>query len=379
MRITLFRDLPEEKRTSMEVYADSLRAALNSISDGGNKIKEFQPHQVNSFKGLCFLPLRSKIGNYYSRFINYPWQARRYQGDVNHIVDHGYGHLVFNLDPKRTIVTCHDLIPLKCKSGELPINPPVIATKMFQYSIRGMRKAARIIAVSENTKKDILSYVRCDPARIKVIYQGINSKFRKIKDESFLEKIRRKYSLDSSSPKLLHVGLSAYKNVEAVIQALAILKRDFEISCELITVGLDFTPEQKKLIDLLGVKKFIVSLSDVPIDDLVGIYNSADVLVFPSLYEGFGAPPLEAMACGTPVVASNVASLPEVVGHAAIMVDPLDYQETAAAVYAVLTNSELRSSLISKGLKRANRFTWEKTAKHTLEVYEEVYKSANEI
>jgi len=379
MRITLFRDLPEEKRTSMEVYADSLRSALNSIPDGGFKIKEFQPHQVNFFKGLCFLPLRSKIDNYYSRFIYYPRQARRYQGDVNHIVDHGYGHLVSNLDPKRTIVTCHDLILLKCKSGELPIKPPVIATKMFQYSIKGMGKAARIIAVSENTKKDILSYVRCDPARIKVIYQGINSKFRKIEDESFLEKIRRKYSLGSSSPGLLHVGHSRYKNVEAVIQALAILKRDFGMSCELITVGLDFTPKQKRLVDLLGVKKFIVTLNHVPIDDLVGIYNLADVLVFPSFYEGFGWPPLEAMACGTPVVTSNVGSLPEVVGDAAIMGHLLDYQGIAAAIYAVLTNSELRSGLISKGLKRASRFTWEKTAKRTLEVYEEVYKSANEI
>lgn len=378
MRITLFRDLPEEKRTSMEVYADSLRSSLNSISNGGIKIREFQPHQVGSFKGLCFLPLRSKIDNYYSRFIYYPWQARRYQGDVNHIVDHGYGHLVFNLDPKRTIVTCHDLILLKCKSGELPINPPVVATKMFQYSIKGMGKAARIIAVSENTKKDILTYVRCDPARIKVIYQGINSKFRKIEDETFLEKITKKYSLGSSSPKLLHVGHSGCKNVEAVIQTLAILKRHFGVSCELTTVGLDFTPKQKKLIGLLGVKKFIVTLNHVPIDDLVGIYNSADVLVFPSLYEGFGAPPLEAMACGTPVVTSNVASLPEVVGDAAILVDPLDYQKTAEAVYALLTNSGLRSGLISKGLRRASLFTWEKTAKRTLEVYEEVYKSANE-
>lgn len=127
-------------------------------------------------------------------------------------------------------------------------------------------------------------------------------------------------------------------------------------------------------VDILNLQKDVIFSDYVPDEYLTLLYNAADLFVYPSLYEGFGLPPLEAMACGTPVITSNTSSLPEVVGDAGVMIDPYDVDGLAKAMFEVLTNEGLREDMRKKGLKRAKLFSWEKTAKETLKIYEEVYK-----
>lgn len=379
MLIRIFRDLPEENRISMEVYADALEQFLQKMSDNKCKIESYQPHIIRVTKCAPFLPLKEKLDNYYSRFFHYPRFAQKIQGDINHVIDQGYGHLLYKLDPDRTVVTCHDLMLFKFQSGEIQGNSPFFATKMFERSIKGMCKAAAIIAVSYNTKQDIIKYTSYPPDRIKVIHDGIDPSFQRIEDRTLLERVKNKYSLKTNSKILLHVGSCApYKNIEGVLHVLSILVHKMGLDCIFVKVGDAFTTDQQVLIKRLGLSKYIVNLGKIPKKDLVAIYNLADVLLYPSWYEGFGKAPLEAMACGTPAVTSNVASLPEIAGDAVIMVNPSDSQKIAKVVSLVLTKEKLRLSLISKGLERATHFTWKKTAEKILEVYEEVYRLQKE-
>lgn len=379
MLVRIFRDLPQENRTSMELYADALEQFLQKVANDVYKIESYQPRMIQLTRFAPFLPLRKKLDNYYSRFFYYPRYAQRIQGDINHIVDQGYGHLLYKLDPKRTVVTCHDLILLKLKSGEIERSSPRIATKMFEYSIRAMCRAAAIIANSNSTKQDIIQYTSYPPDKIKIIYNGLDPSFQKIEDKNLLEKIKNKYSLKKKSAILLHVGSCAlYKNIETILCVLSVLVHEMGVKSVLIKVGDKFTVDQQRLINELGLTRHVVYLGKIPREDLVAIYNIADIFVYPSLYEGFGWPVLEAMACGTPVVISNFASLPEIAGDAAIMVNPSDPEEIAKAVHMILTNEELRLSLITKGLRRASQFTWEKTAEKVLEVYEEAHRLQSE-
>lgn len=380
MKIHLFRDLLEEKRYTMELYADRLARALETYCPERCQVRQYRPHEVRVPAFLRRLPKMSKLINYYSRFIAYPRQVRHFQGDINHVIDHGYGHLVGPLDPKRTVVTCHDLILLKVMKGDLeaPFRPR-IAMRAFQYSTSRISRAARVLADSESTKKDLVRYGLCEESKISVVYQGIDEGFAQIRDENFLRQIAKKYRLRNSW-KVLHVGgCDFYKNIEGILKTFAILLSEFGLDCCLIKVGAEFTPEQRKLIAGLGIGKRIIHLGRVPGEDLPAIYNLADVLLFPSLYEGFGWPVLEAMACGTPVVASNAGSLPELVGDAGLTLAPTDYGGLAEAVRALLTKRELRESLVEKGLKRVRLFRWDKAAEQVADVYEKVFECSQEI
>jgi glycosyltransferase involved in cell wall biosynthesis len=179
----------------------------------------------------------------------------------------------------------------------------------------------------------------------------------------------------SEGKYILHVGgCTYYKNVEAVIETLSLLVNRWKFKVLLAKVGEEFTQEQKRLIHRHGLEGMVVHLGRVSREELCWLYNAADLLLFPSHYEGFGFPVVEAMACGLPVVTSNVSSLPEVVGDAAITVAPTDYEGMAQAVCAVLTNEELRRTLSGKGLERAQQFSWEKAAKATFRIYQEIHE-----
>ena len=154
---------------------------------------------------------------------------------------------------------------------------------------------------------------------------------------------------------------------------LAILTQQRGLDLKLLRVGNPFTPEQERLIDRLGIRDRIVSLGIVPADRLPDVYRSAELLLLPSLDEGFGFPALEAMASGLPVVASNRGALPEVIGKAGVLVDPADCAAMAKAVESVLTQPGRRQELREAGAQRARQFTWEKTALETLAVYREIY------
>lgn len=360
MKVTLFRDLKEEDWHSMNRYASALLSAMQN-----DQFSIFNFH-IEDFVVPRQDVTPSKVVNLYcTRYLYYPFKARLHQGDVNHIVDHSYAHLVYALDPKKTVVTCHDLNPLKYEESWLNL-------KLFKYSVGGLKKAARIIAVSKATKKDLMKFLKIDVDRIRVIPSGVEEKFRVIEDREYLSSVRSKFNLPDGK-NLLHVGGSAYnKNIQGILRAFSILNSQFS-PLNFVKAGSDFTESQKSLIKRLELEDHVRSLGQVSDEDLVALYNIADVFVMPSLYEGFGLPVLEAMACGTPVITSKLSSLPEVAGEAAVLVDPYNSAEIAIAMERVLNFGDgERQRQVQKGLEHAKGFTWEKTAQETLKVYEEL-------
>ena len=188
-----------------------------------------------------------------------------------------------------------------------------------------------------------------------------------------MSEVRRRYAI--GGPFILYVGkLQARKNLVRLVRAYNILRRDFGLAHKLVLIGKRtyLSDDIFAAVVELGLQQDVMVLGEVPLADLPLLHSASELFVFPSLSEGFGLPPLEAMACGSPVVTSNATSLPEVVGDAGIMVNPEDEGALAKAMRDVLTNSELRHSLIRRGLQRVQLFSNRRMAEGTLAVYEEV-------
>ena len=362
LSITLFRNYVEDERFSMEAYADGLATALRTHFSGRCHLHEYIP----------VLPPGSTSGPWgmrLARYLRYPWQARRQQGQINHILDPAYGHLLYILDPKRTVVTVHDLIPLVRWSGGIPGCPPGRKPWLNLFSFRALQRARHLITDSENTRYDLMKILKIPADRISTIYPGIDKMFRPYGPE---EKLAARASLGLAgyeTHRVLVTGAQFYKNHGTAVQAVAQLRTLYAKPLQLLRLGPP-TPDFTAAVRHYGLEDVTQYVVGVPGDRLPALYNSVDILLFPSLYEGFGWPPLEAMACGTPVVASDVASLPEVIGDAGFMCSPYDYDGLARAMYTLLTDNDLRDSVIKRGLNRASLFAWEKVARQTLAVYE---------
>jgi glycosyltransferase involved in cell wall biosynthesis len=268
----------------------------------------------------------------------------------------------------KKITTIHDIMPyIFQKNYHLALR----CTHKFITPLT-LKTSDKIISVSQHTKNDLIKYFKIPEDKIKVIYEAANENYKPLK-ENEMNKIKQKYNLNY--PFILYVGgLAPNKNVERLIKALYKLKKQ-GIKHKLIITGVKRYKYKSifETIDKLNLQKDVIFTGYVPDEDLPALYNAADLFVYPSLYEGFGLPPLEAMQCGTPVITSNTSSLPEVVGDAGIMVNPYNVNELANKMYEVLTNDGLKEELSKKGLERAKLFSWKKCAEEHLKVYEEVY------
>ncbi len=240
---------------------------------------------------------------------------------------------------------------------------------------KGIQRAKKIIAVSEHTKNDLSRFLQVPAQKIRVIHEGISTRFKPVKDQALIDKVLRRFGI--SREYLLYVGQwRQHKNLINLIRAFALLKKATRLPHELVLAGgvdprsLEILPLIKKL----GLEKEIVLTGFVADEELPALYSGAALFVFPSLYEGFGFPPLEAMSCGCPVVASASASLPEVLDGAALFFDPTQAEEMAAKIHQVLSSFGLRRELREKGLKQAKKFSWRKTAQETLRLYRELLK-----
>ena len=369
LRIALFRDFAEDQRLSMEIFADRLVQTLRSDFSECCEVIEHRPSLmpwpecVPGSGGL----LRMRL----SRFVAYPWQARRHQGQINHIIDHGYGHLLYTVDCRRTVVTVHDLIPLLAWRGQIPGLSATRRPWLNLLSVYALRRAAHIIAVSENTKCDLVQYCGHKADRITVVPNGIESLFRPYNS---IEKVTARRTLNlpaDGTARVLITGDQTYKNCIGALRAFHRLTQIYDGRLQLIKTGKS-NPEWVRITDALGLHTMVTCLGVVPRVQFPDLLSVVDCVLFPSFYEGFGRPPLEAMACGTPVVASNAASLPEVVGDAGLMVNPYDIEALAHAMHRVLTDSTLRKSLVECGLARARQFTWQRAAEETLAVYDRI-------
>ena len=236
------------------------------------------------------------------------------------------------------------------------------------------RKADKIIAVSESTKNDLVGLYNINPEKIKVIYSGINSVFSIQYSVSSISKIKKKYNLPEKY--ILYLGtLEPRKNIVGLIKAFEMFKRRRHSRMspaedyKLVIAGSKgwLYRDIFKTVKNSPVKNDIIFTGFIDDEDKSILYSQAELFVYPSFYEGFGFPPLEAMACGTPVITSNFSSLPEAVGDAAIMINPYNLDELYRAMETVLNDDKLKDTLIKKGFKQAKKFSWQKCARETLD------------
>jgi glycosyltransferase involved in cell wall biosynthesis len=386
MKAVLFPNLVEFPSLSMRRYAAELSTALRAARGGEWEMEAQVCHHVERAARVWRGPGGRQLAGRLGRLVKYPLQARKAAGDLFHILDHSHAHLALALDGRRTVLTCHDLIPLLAARGELGLPAAPGARGSFRFRLFCMRRCARIIAISQSTQRDLVRLTGVPAERIRVVPYGVNGAFTPAPatdtaagaDRSWL---RARYGLPPEAKIILHVGTGMrYKNAPALLRALALLHQEArrEARVWLVRVGPALFDDERALLHALGLGARLVEAGTVQGDaELARFYRGADVFAFPSLWEGFGWPPLEAMACGTPVVAANAASLPEVVGDAGLLVDPRDPGALARALDAVLRREDLHRSLAARGRERARQFTWERTAQQTLAVYEEVIREKN--
>ncbi len=240
---------------------------------------------------------------------------------------------------------------------------------------REVKRAERIITVSEHSRGDIVRVLGVDPSRVTVIYEAADPFFHPIEDEGRLEETRARFGL---GPGFLFTAgaIHTRRNLERLIEAVAAAGRELGRELELLILGTPapFTPP----VDIwgtarrCGMQDRVKHVEYVPEEDLLLLYNACGAFVYPSLYEGFGLPVIEAMACGTPVACSNVTSLPEVAGEAALYFDPASVEEMASAIARLAGDEGLRQELSQAGMRRAASFSWRRAAEETRRVFAEV-------
>jgi glycosyltransferase involved in cell wall biosynthesis len=347
----------------MDVYADRLFTAIETAWD----VRQCVPESGRRWR------VGQKLWTWADRYVRYPIQARRFRADVNHIVEHGYAHLLTVLDPERTVVTVHDLIPLLSWRGLVPGLSYPHRPRLAEYSLAFLRKARRVFAISNRTRQDLVSLGVCPAERIDVVPYGVDERFQLL-PAAERTVLRKKLGLPEDTRLILITGHQAYKNHGVCLQVLREVGRSSARPVAIVRVG-QSTPEWEDQRAKWGHGLQVIPLPVMAHARMIEVYNAVDCLLFPSLYEGFGWPPLEAMACGLPVVTSNAASLPEVVGDAALVRDPADVAGLAEDVRAVFTQPALSADLRRRGLQRAAGFTWQRHAEQVGRVYAEIVGS----
>jgi len=269
---------------------------------------------------------------------------------------------------RRSVITVHDLNFL--------YYPQFLTAESHRYYNQqiewAVRRADHILADSHATKSDLISMLKVPPEKVTVVHLAADSTFRP-SPETEVRRVAARYGLEPGY--LFFVGtLEPRKNLPGLLQAYRLLLNEEVTAAPLVLVGGKgwLYDEVFERVEALRLTERVRFLHDVPDADLVGLYNGASVLAMPSFYEGFGLPALEAMACGTPVVVAERASLPEVVGEAGLLVNPDDPADIARALARVLTEEPLRARVRELGLAQAARFTWEETARKTLAIYRRV-------
>ncbi len=281
---------------------------------------------------------------------------------------HATEHLLPPLKNAKTVFTLHDLIFRLFPEYHLPLNHWFLRNAMPHF----LRRADAIIAVSECTRSDAIRFYNVPPDKITVIYEGVNPALAPVADPDCIAAARAKYA--HNLPFLFFVStIEPRKNIPALVDAVRLL-RGRGLPHRLLISGRKGWLYQGVFdhVRQTGMESEVDFLDYVPDADLPALFAACDAFVFPSFYEGFGLPPLEAMACGAPVVCSNTSSLPEVVGHAALLIDPREPGEIADAVERIVGDAGLRAELKNRGLAQAAKFSWERAARETAALYRRV-------
>ena len=357
------------RRAGLGRYAESLVRAL---------VERF-PERFGLFynrSGTCYplmgldtLPVRTVSAGYK------PWRMAVYLGQQLHIgfdslmpdaqLFHATEHLLLPFRRIPTVLTVHDLIFRLFPEHHKALNYHYLNRALPLYC----QRAAAIIAISESTRRDLVEHYRIDPNKIAVVHEAAAPHFQRAA-ASQVDAVRARYGLPEQF--VLHVGtLEPRKNLVRLLEALARL-REGGLALPLVLVGAKGWLYEGffRRLDELRLGPAVTLLGWVPDADLPAVYSAATLCVMPSVYEGFGLPVLEAMACGTPVVCSRTASLPELGGDAALYFDPHDMEELASQLERVWESESLRCRMSAAGVLQSSRFSWTRTAEQTMAVYE---------
>ena len=350
-----------------QTHLRNLIRALAAVDPGGEYVLFVRPSLPPGAIAGAERMRRVEIGSA-TRLVRLPFASSRAVARARI----GLLHVQFAaplLCPARIVVTVHDILferyPQFFDPGDL---------KQLKLRVPlTLRRAAAVLTVSEFSKREIVQRYRVPPEKVVVTPNAADPMFRPIGDQAQLAAVRERYGIGAQY--ILFVGaLKPNKNLKTLVEAYVRLRRADAIRHKLVLVGArdwlyDHTFAAARA---AGYADELVFTGHVPDEDLVALYSAADLFVQPSLFEGFGLPSLEAMACGTPVVTAHSAAIPEVVGDAALMVDPLDVEALAGAISTVLTDDALRACLSTRGLQRAAAFSWETTARIVMGVYRDV-------
>ena len=294
--------------------------------------------------------------------------------DIYHAASKFEAYQLSGLPRERTIVTCHDLYQFSAdyRAGRSRLRRwAFLGRSLGERQFRNtLARVGRIACVSEQTRDEVLAHIKIEPARVSVIHNGLGGHLRVLPAEQ-VAGVRGTFPAARAFVMQVASGGQARKNVPAtlrVIRELVVRGRDVR----LLNVGAPLLEEHAALAASLGIGDRVVECGAVDDERLVELYNAADVLLFPSRYEGFGWPPLEAMACGTPVVVSTAPIFAEVVGDAALAADADDIAGLTSQVASILERDELATELRERGLEQARRYRWETSAGQFEELYREM-------
>ncbi len=333
---------------------------------GQAKLPDYLGHLPHRTVNLGNKPWR--MGVLLSQMLRWPMDNTFGAVDIFHATN----HLLAHFGQARTVFTLHDLIFLHYPEYHLPYNRWYLTWAMPRY----LRAADMIVTPSECSRQDVIKFYGLPESKIKVIYEAPAPSFLPATDTVSLNRVRQQYGLPEKF--ILHVGtIEPRKNLSRLLEAFNALLKDWP-DLKLVLIGKKgwLYDSFFRRLQTLGLEEHVIFPGFVDEADLPACYQLAELFVYPSLYEGFGLPPLEAMASGTPVVSSNSSSLPEVVGQAGLLVDPTNTAALTQALRRVLTDPILRADLAQRGLVQAQKFSWQKAVDELVVVYRALYEEA---
>ena len=347
-----FFNFRDDKRKSMDMISNYLYQ--NQKKNKNFITSKYVPVFSKKYSNLLSQPWNLR----YNRYIHYPKLLKKLKKfDVAHIIDHQYAHLVKYLPCRKKIITVHDLIPEKFKAqlGKTPY--------LVRYSLSHLKYFDKVIAVSNNTKDDIVKYTDCPAEKIVVLHTTVDEKFNSIKINK--KKICDKYKIPFQSKKILIVGSNFYKNHETSLKILDKLKKISKKKIILLKIG-----HKLKIPIKNQQKKNIIEIKNLPRSEIDKIYKISDVLLFPSIYEGYGLPLIEAIKSGVPIVASNIKTTKEILGNYSELFYPFEVNSYVKSILKIFENKNFFINLQKKLRERSQYFSQNEYFEKISKLYE---------
>lgn len=363
MRVAIDARVLGSRTGGDETYMRNVIHALATVDPGGDYtlfLSSSRGELVSGAERMRRMIVQPRVGRVPNP-CSIPLALARARVDVVHAV-----YMAPWLYPIRVVVSVHDIAYERYPQ----FFPPSMVAGFRRLVPLTIRRASAVLTLSEFSKRDLVQHYHLSPEKVVVAPCAADPIFRPVRDEARLAAVRAYY--ETGDRFILCVGnLQPRKNLKRLIEAYVRLRRAGATQHRLVLVGKKAWLYDDTFVAAResGFGEDLIFTDYVPDNDLVALYNAAELFVYPSIFEGFGLPPLEAMACGTPVVTSNTSSFPEVIGDAALAVDPLDAEALASAMAAVLSDADLSARLSAQGLQRAALFSWEETARIILNVY----------